>query len=231
MIKKLKYLKYYARVLLNNWTVKKDSYAQHSEDKLVESLLPNGVTSFIDIGANDGVLFSNTYKFAKLRARGLCIEPSRNSFLKLRLNHLFHPNIRCIQAAVSDFNGQIFLNEDGYESTLSYVNKTKNSNSYSVKCHTLDEVLAKYPKFREVDLLSVDVEGHERPVFEGLSENNLNTKIMIIEADKSGIHELLTLTSLNDYEPIFTNGINTILKNKRESFSSLAKPPKGFSPC
>ena len=66
MHKKLKYIKYYAKVLLNNWTVKKDSYAQHGEDKLVEQLLPNGVHSFIDIGANDGVLFSNTYKFAKM---------------------------------------------------------------------------------------------------------------------------------------------------------------------
>ena len=68
MHKKLKYINYYAKVLLNNWTVKKDSYAQHGEDKLVEQLLPNGVHSFIDIGANDGVLFSNTYKFAKMGA-------------------------------------------------------------------------------------------------------------------------------------------------------------------
>ena len=54
MIKKLKYIKYYAKVLLDNWTVKKDSYAQHGEDKLIEHLLPKGVFSFIDIGANDG---------------------------------------------------------------------------------------------------------------------------------------------------------------------------------
>ena len=83
MIKKLRYLKYYAKVLLTNWTVNKDSYAQHGEDKLVEQLLPNGVNSFIDIGANDGVLFSNTYKFAKNGARGLCLEPSRSSYNKL----------------------------------------------------------------------------------------------------------------------------------------------------
>ena len=65
MIQKLRYLKYYTKVLLNNWTVNKDSYAQHGEDKLIELLLPEGVNTFIDIGANDGVLFSNTYKFAK----------------------------------------------------------------------------------------------------------------------------------------------------------------------
>ena len=41
--------------MLNNWTVNKDSYAQHGEDKLIELLLPEGVNTFIDIGANDGV--------------------------------------------------------------------------------------------------------------------------------------------------------------------------------
>jgi hypothetical protein len=66
MIKKLRYQKYYAKVLLNNWTVNKDSYAQHGEDKLIELLVPEGVNTFIDIGANDEALFSNTYKFAKM---------------------------------------------------------------------------------------------------------------------------------------------------------------------
>ena len=84
---KIKYLKYYSKVLLDNWAVKKDSYAQHGEDKLVELLLPNGVNSFVDIGANDGVLFSNTYKFAKMGAKGLCLEPAPRSFRRPILSH------------------------------------------------------------------------------------------------------------------------------------------------
>ena len=104
MIQKIRYLKYYAKVLLNNWTVNKDSYAQHGEDLLIESLSPDGIKSYIDIGANDGVLFSNTYKFAKNGASGLCIEPSSTAFRKLQLNHLFHPKVKCIKAAVSSKN-------------------------------------------------------------------------------------------------------------------------------
>ena len=53
------------KVLWENWTQTKNSYAQHDEDRLIELLLPGGVNSFIDIGANDGVLFSNSFKFAK----------------------------------------------------------------------------------------------------------------------------------------------------------------------
>ena len=57
IIAKLRYVKYYAGVLLQNWKAERESYAQHGEDILVERLIGQ-VASFIDIGANDGVLFS-----------------------------------------------------------------------------------------------------------------------------------------------------------------------------
>ena len=110
MFKKLRYIKYYTKVLLDNWTVNKNSYAQHGEDNLIELLLPSGVSSFIDIGANDGVLFSNTYKFAKKGALGLCVEPSKSSFISL--DYLFHPAIQCVHSAISDRNGLLFLKEE-----------------------------------------------------------------------------------------------------------------------
>ena len=111
MIEKLKYAKYYTRILFRNWTDKKESYAQHGEDLLVEQLLGQ-IESFIDIGANDGVLFSNTFKFAKKGARGLCVEPSRKSFRKLKLNHLFHRKVSCIHSAVSSQSGYLYLKEE-----------------------------------------------------------------------------------------------------------------------
>jgi len=213
MIKKLRYLKYYAKVLLNNWTASKDSYAQHDEDKLVELLLPKGVHSFIDIGANDGVLFSNTYKFAKSGARGLCIEPSRSSYNKLKLNHLFNRRVQSIHGAISNKNGTILLEEDGYESTLSKVINEKTQKSVEVPCYTMKEILIKSPYFREVDLVSIDVEGHEFEVLDGMPNSDFYTKILIIESNKSQIGQLTKLSFLKDYTPFISNGINTFFKN------------------
>ena len=66
----LKYSKYYLSLLLEHWFASKTSYSQHGEDSLVESIMASDkLHSFIDIGANDGVLFSNTYKFAKFGAK------------------------------------------------------------------------------------------------------------------------------------------------------------------
>ena len=228
MQKKLKYLKYYAKILLNNWTIKKDSYAQHGEDKLVEQLLPNGVHSFIDIGANDGVLFSNTYKFAKNGAEGLCVEPSKSSFMKLRLNHLFHPAVQCVHSAISNRNGLLFLKEEGYECTLSSISKKEAKGCVKIHAMTFDSLLNKFPSFQEIDLLSVDVEGHEDEVFSSLKNDEFSAKIIILESDKSKKSDLLSIPSLKCYEPICTNGLNTILFQKMKDLTIPTELPQGF---
>ena len=230
MIKKLRYLKYYAKVLLNNWTLYKDSYAQHGEDKLVELLLPYGVNTFIDIGANDGVLFSNTFKFAKNGARGLCVEPSRSSYNKLRLNHLFNPKVKCLHGAVSNFEGSIYLKDKGYESTLSTVSKTKSIGSKKVCCRTFSSILKDYPSFSKIDFLSIDVEGHEDKVIEGLERTPFITKIIVIESDKSEIEKLLSIEGLKDYYPIYTNSLNTILVHKEVVINRPKEVIEGFTP-
>ena len=229
MIKKLRYVKYYAKVLLNNWTANKESYAQHGEDILVEQLLPNGVNSFIDIGANDGVLFSNTYKFAKNGAQGLCIEPSPSAYKKLLLNHLFNKRVSCINSAISNTNGKLLLQEDGYESTLSRVVNKSTQTSITIPCYTMLDILSKFPNFRKVDIVSIDVEGHEYEVLEGMPIADFYTKLLIIESDKSQIEELKQLKFFKHYNPIISNGINTFFIHNEENLEIPNHLPEGFS--
>ena len=229
MLKKIKYIKYYSKILLNNLFITNETYSQHGEDILLDRLLPDGIKSFIDIGANDGVLFSNSYKFAKKGAYGLCVEPSINSFHKLRLNHLLHPKVKCVHGAVSDIEGIVYLQERGYESTLSEVSKNKSSNSYEVKSYKFDHILKQYPKFTCVDLLTVDVEGHEKEVFKGLTIEGFKAKIIILECDKTEISNLLATNSLQDYEGAFYNGVNIIMKHKEVRLSEILKLPQGFT--
>ena len=180
IIKKLRYAKYYATVLYRNWTNIRESYAQHGEDILVHSLLGR-IESFVDIGANDGVFLSNTYKFAKMGARGLCVEPSNKSMPKLHLNHLFHPKIRCIHGAVSSRSGHLFLKERGYESTLSKVHSKSSASSSKVRAYTLGELFRMHPRFSKIDLLSIDVEGHELDVLKGLDLIKYKPSVISIE--------------------------------------------------
>lgn len=229
LIKKLSYAKYYARVLYRNWTKVRESYAQHGEDILVHSLLGR-IESFVDIGANDGVFLSNTFKFAKMGARGLCIEPSNKSMPKLYLNHLFHPKIRCIHGAVSSRSGHLFLKERGYESTLSKVHSKSSANSVKVRAYTLGELFRMHPRFSKIDLLSIDVEGHEKMVLQGI-DKPIQAKVIILETDKSDIESLQELPALYDHRPIYTNGINVILIQKGQELSPLKEIPPEFNLC
>jgi FkbM family methyltransferase len=229
--KKLKYLKYYSKVIYHNWTTIRASYSQHGEDVLVEGLLENGVNSFIDIGANDGVLFSNTYRFAKLGATGLCIEPSRSSFLKLRLNHFFHYKIKCIRTGISDQMGKMFLNEDGYENVLSKFYESYHSNSYPVETITLKDLLQRFPCFNEPDLVSIDVEGLEDKVLQGADDSLMKAKIIILETDKCNLDQVINHSSLRNHYSAYSNNINLILLNMNYSFKNPVIIPPGFYKC
>ncbi|MDR2406522.1 MAG: FkbM family methyltransferase [Bacteroidales bacterium] len=61
-------------------------YFQYYQDFLIDFLFKkkrNGI--FLDIGANDGISFSNTYRFEKFRNwTGICIEPHPEIFEKLK---------------------------------------------------------------------------------------------------------------------------------------------------
>ena len=93
-------------------------------------------------------------------------------------------------------------------------------------------MLDRYPIFRKIDLLSVDVEGHEREVFDGLGEKTIEASIMIVEADKTGPEALLSHSALQAYEPRFHNGVNYILLHNDQPQPASDLPlPKNFQPC
>jgi hypothetical protein len=72
-------------------------YSQFGEDRwIVDNLkLPkNGF--FIDVGAADGITFSNTYYFEKQGWKGLCFEPNPENYL---LAEKFRKNVKLMAIA------------------------------------------------------------------------------------------------------------------------------------
>ena len=75
-------------------------YSQYQQDKIIDILLKSKSSGyFIDIGAHDGISFSNSYFFEIYRNYdGICFEPNPDVFQKLRQNR----RCECINAAISD---------------------------------------------------------------------------------------------------------------------------------
>ena len=61
-------------------------YSQHNEQLIIEEFFQGRVLKFLDIGAYDGMNYSNTLRLLELGWRGVLVEPSPVNFLNLENN-------------------------------------------------------------------------------------------------------------------------------------------------
>ena len=140
---------------------------------------------FIQIGANDGVIYDPLYHYVRrYRWPGLLVEPARCYFARLQENYRSHPNLIFENAAISDREEQRVLfriREDcdylpewcaglgsfHREVLLSHRWAIPDLERYvveeSVHCVTLSSLLRKHAVTR-VDVLCIDTEGHDHEI-------------------------------------------------------------------
>lgn len=147
-------------------------YSQFGEDKWIAENIPltqKGV--FVDVGASDGVKFSNTLYFEELGWTGICIEAHPSSY-----NGLLSRRQNALHCAVYNYNGLVKMYVD---SDPDYSHITSD-NGLLTPCLTLYRILSQL-EYRNIDLLSVDVEGKELEVLQGLDFNHYKPTIIIVE--------------------------------------------------
>ena len=125
---------------------------------------------FIEAGANDGVKHSNKYYLEKkYNWKGICIEPIPDLFNKLKKNR----NSINIQEVLYDINNKkidISLAElDGFSGIKNDMeHKPKIIKSFTFKTKTLTKVLDENNAPSNIDYLSLDTEGSELKILNGL---------------------------------------------------------------
>lgn len=176
--------------------------------------------TFVEVGAFDGVNYSNTYGLLKSGWLGLLIEPDPSSIEKLKYN-LKELNYKLFPFAASNKSGQIKLyqNEEFSSAVPNKVlgigsKKFKRDNFTLVETKTLDQILVGIETY---DLLNLDVEGYEIEVLKGYDISKHNPKVAIVETHdknpkcKDGIKEFCDIYFLkNKYKKWFSDKINTI---------------------
>ncbi len=92
---------------------KEHYFSQVGEDDYLDNHVFGGMKygTFLDIGAHDGVTFSNTYFFEKFRRwSGVCVEPLPDMFEKLQKNR----RAQSLNVAISNKSGKLkFLQVTG----------------------------------------------------------------------------------------------------------------------
>ena len=181
-------------------------YGLHDLDKKMLKYInyKNGV--FIEVGANDGLTQSNTAYFEKnLNWTGLLIEPNNEQFLKCKENRknsivenyaLVSKNYK-EECVIGNFtnqkaNGLMSMTLDLGDYTEDHMLKQKNAilSEQLVKCRsiTLTKLLDKH-NFDKIDFFSLDVEGYEISVLNGLDFNKYRPKYILIETANREIYQ------------------------------------------
>jgi FkbM family methyltransferase len=178
-------------------------YSQSKEDIFLNHNIfknkKNGV--YIELGALDGILFSNTKFFEdSLNWKGILIEPHPEKFKQLEINRpnnfLFNNLVSCHKEILefryfTDTHAAV----SGVENTLSQYHfdtyfenndeslKLLQQNKIFIKPITLTEIV-KETSLTHIDLLSLDVEGHE---YEVLKSWDFSIPIDIILIETLGV--------------------------------------------
>ena len=168
------------------------SYSQVGQDLFVINYFGNDYKGiFIDIGANDGITFSNTKLLEEFEWTGICIEPIKKTFDKLVKNR----NCICHNIAIDNFNGtKKFLELNGYSEMLSGIidnfdPKHLERINREIVQHGGNkiEIEINVKKFSDVidlidiDYISIDVEGSELNILKSIDFNKHKIKIFGIE--------------------------------------------------
>jgi len=167
----------------------------HNLDKQMLEFINYRNGFYIDCGANDVVNQSTTWFYEKqLNWRGILIEPIPKVFDELKKNR--NKNNYFINCALVDQNFKNKTIEFNYNKNDTLTGTVKNKNyteKISIKANTLDQVMDDINYKGKIDFFSLDVEGNEIEVLNGIDFNKHSIEYILIETDNfQKLENLLT---------------------------------------
>lgn len=194
-------------------------YAQGLEDMYLHRLFGldyKGI--YVDVGANDGIFVSNTYSLYRQGWSGICIDPNPSAYDAL-IRH--RPSDKCLNIAIGCQSGSAEL---AWEQNITEGSAISDGNVFHnrtciVDLRPLTDVLIANDIPLEFDLLSIDVEGMELAVLQGLDWKLYKPRVVIIEYNSEGKMNLDGFDFLlnQGYRPVLINRWNIVMSRYWES--------------
>jgi len=195
---KFKVKEFFIDKLLKNIKGFNINFSQTGEDLIINSIFKskeNG--TYVDIGAFHPQVISNTNLLhSKFNWSGINIDPNPFSIDKFKQ---FRPNDVNLQLAVANKTGQI---------EIYYLDDTNSMNSTSLEflkrrevdtdklrkelidCDKLENIFDKYMPNKQIDLMSLDVEGLEIEVLKSNNWEKYKPSLIIMECESFIIDDL-----------------------------------------
>lgn len=208
--------------------MKENYFSQYKQDKFLNEVvfLNKKEGFFIDIGAHDGILFSNSLFFERVNGwSGICVEPNPSVFNKLMSNR---KSIN-LNVCIGSENKKVkFTQIEGYSEMLSgitekydgrHIERINNDilikggkiNEIEVDMITLSDVIELRNK--RIDFISIDTEGNEFDIVSSIDFDLLDVKSLVVENNYKDNRTAAHLNSLG-FKLIFRLDCDEVFLNK-----------------
>jgi FkbM family methyltransferase len=172
-------------------------HSQQAQDEFVFSVFFPKTRDgfFVDIGAHDGVSYSNSLFFEReLGWRGVCVEPIPEVFEKLKNNR----RCACVQACVDEKPGRVrFTKITGYGEMLSGISEKYDPRHLERIGQTVQReggrieeievesispgVLLDAHAIHRIDVLNIDTEGNEWTILKCWPFTRIKPRVILVE--------------------------------------------------
>src|ERR1700754_4702020 len=170
----------------------------------MESFTPKTI---IDLGAHIGMAslyFGTCFTAAEI----YCIEPDEDNFTLLQKNTVSNRNITPVRAAISDTDGTAAIEKSRF-SYNSFIRAGEGNNN--IRTVSMPALL-KELNITTIDLLKVDIEGHEKKIFAGDISWLAKVNRIVIEVH-SPEDEVVTMAALKQYNFIVGKLVNATMSD------------------
>jgi FkbM family methyltransferase len=171
-------------------------------DRKIEKYIDYDNGYFVELGANDGVSFSNTLYYENKRGwHGVLVEPTPHNYIKCRSNRGSKNKIYCAACVSFEYSERFVpiiysnmmstalgLESDNLDpwayakSGLRYLTPAEDVFVYGAVAATLNQLLIQADAPKQIGLLSLDVEGAEIEVLKGVDHNVFRFSYILIES-------------------------------------------------
>jgi FkbM family methyltransferase len=197
-------------------------YSQNQEEKYILEYFKDYKGTLLDIGANDGKMFSNSLALIEKGWRGYMVEPSPKAFEKLLQVHRGNDKVECLQIAIGEKNTKAILAESGWHlnhkediGLLSTLIPEEKKRWDKVAFENTEVEVVDYKTFTELvdwkcfDFISIDAEGMDWQI---LSQIDLSdTRLICIETNSIETEKYINYCTGFGMRLIYKNAENILM--------------------
>jgi FkbM family methyltransferase len=200
-------------------------FSQTGEDIIIASILDKKNGFYVEVGCNEPIRLSNTFSLYLNNWRGILIDANEDLIKKCKK---IRPKDTAITAAISDVEKDVEFHIANASAVSTIDEKTyedwKSNWDYAetkkMRTQTLNRIFDQYlPKGQTIDVLSIDVEGHDYNALISFDMAKYRPRLIVVEIHGLNINQMkddkiVNYLTANNYELVGYIIMNAYFKDK-----------------